>query len=109
MQSDAQNVEDKCKRVRVGFWPVLPSTNYHKTRRCKTAIVLRFWSGIWEGLGWAVLTWGFPWPYSQISVGLWLLESSNGLPIQNGSSHGRWPTQVLAASSAETTDHSTYM
>lgn len=54
-------------------------------------LLMSFWSGIWEGLGWAVLTWGFSCPWSQMSAGLWSFESANGLNIQNGGLQGCRP------------------
>lgn len=68
--------------------------------------LMSFWSGIWEGLGWAVVTWGFPCPCSQMSAGLWSSESAKGLNVQNGSLCGCRPA-LGAESSAETTGQST--
>lgn len=56
-------------------------------------LLMSFWSGIWEGLGWAVLTWGFSCPCSQMSAGLWSFESANIWlsDIQNGGLQGCRP------------------
>lgn len=54
-------------------------------------LLMSVWSGIWEGLGWAVLTWGFSYPCSQMSAGLWSFQKANGLNIQNGGLQGSRP------------------
>lgn len=65
-----------------------------------------FWSRIWDGLGWVVLTWSFPCPCGQMSAGSWTFESAQGLHV-----HPRWRLSGFladAGSSAEATDKSTH-
>lgn len=71
-------------------------------------LLMSFWSGIWEGLGWAVLTWGFSCPCSQMSAGLRSFESANKLNIQHGTLRGCGTALGAVGMLAETTGQSVY-